>query len=128
MAWAVTSHNLAGGGFCLHGTGDATGCEELLAAQGAGTYIQLLGVVIAEVDAAATITVGSGETTGAVTNPILGPLAPLTTQDGGPFVCIFPAPVELAANTALTVDASGATINVTAFVKVRKLSGPHPPT
>lgn len=120
MAWALTTHSLAGGGQCIHGTGDATGCENLLAAQGAGTYIQLLGVVIAEVDAAATVTIGSGETTGAVTNAILGPIAPTVTEDGGAWVCMFPEPVELAANTALTVDASGATINVTAFVKVRQ--------
>jgi hypothetical protein len=63
--------------------------------------------------AAITVTIGKGETTGAITTVKAGPfyMAANTAQEA-----VFTRPVKLTANTALTADASGAG-NVTVIVQ-----------
>lgn len=106
MAIEVTTLQPATAGFALNATSaDASGCEEILAAQGAGKYIILRQVIISCVSAI-TITIGAGETDGDVTAIILGPLT--FTVSSPVFLFTFNPGIRLAANTALVVDASGA--------------------
>jgi len=103
MAIAVTSP-AAKVGFIKNATSaDASGCEEIHAAV-AGKKIKIRHLSINSTDAIA-ITIGEGETTGAVTTALLGPIefsAALTLQWN------FNPPLELTAATSLTVDADGA--------------------
>jgi hypothetical protein len=85
-------------------TADASGCESLLAAQGAGTYI-VIGRITVNAGADITVTIGAGETGGAVTAALIGPLS---LTDGSCWHHEFEHPLQMAANTALTVDSSGA--------------------
>lgn len=106
MAWTVTALQPVDSGFAVNAvTDDASGCEELVAAQGAGKKLILRQVIISCV-AAITITVGAGETTGAVSSPILGPVTFAATSPVAIFN--FVRGIVLDANTSLTVDASGA--------------------
>ena len=83
---------------------DLSGGEELKAAPGTGLSLYLEELDISS-GAAITITIGAGETAGAVTTVIVGPIyfAANTTHK-----ITFRRPVQLAADTALVVDASGA--------------------
>ena len=112
MAFDALTSNVAGDfaidghGFLINATeADLSGCEELLAAQGSGTYINVRKITINCVTAI-TVTIGAGETTGAVTTALVGPINFLTTW--GHFEIEFLTPLKLPANTALTADASGA--------------------
>lgn len=107
MAYTATSLQPKTHGFAINAVSDdASGCEELLAAQGSGLSIVLRQVIVSCV-AAITVTIGAGETAGAVTSPILGPLNFAATS-GSPVSVVFNPGIVLAANTALTIDASGA--------------------
>jgi len=103
---AITATSLTSGlGFAVNATSsDLSGCEELVAAT-AGKSIYLEQIYINSASAI-TVTIGAGETTGAVTAVILGPITFTTT--GGQAIFQFTRPIILAAATALTVDASGA--------------------
>lgn len=107
MAIAANETQVQKKGFVINATSaDLSGTEELKAAPGAGKFIHVTSIDVVTA-ATITVTIGAGETGGAVTTAILGPsiaftaaLVPWRTQ-------FIPA-IKLAANTALTVDASGA--------------------
>jgi hypothetical protein len=91
-------------GFCVNAySADASGCEAIQAAV-TGKKIKLDRLAINS-GATITVTVGAGETTGAVTTVIAGPFY---TIAGTNINLEFNPPVELAASTALTFDTSGA--------------------
>jgi hypothetical protein len=113
MAISVTSPEARKSGFIKNATSaDASACEEIIAAPGAGKNIFIEYLVISS-DSAISVTIGAGETTGAVTTALIGPVTfaagqtipfPFTTRTKG---------LKVAANTSLTVDSSGAgAINV----------------
>ena len=107
---AITKNDLtpAKAGFAVNGnSADLSGTEELLAAPGAGLSIYLTQIEISCV-ATITVTIGAGETGGAVTTILLGPFNFAATS-GSPINLTFRGKgLKLTANTALTVDASGA--------------------
>jgi len=113
MAIAVTSPQAAVSGFIKNATSaDASGCEEIIAAPGAGISHVIEHLVVSS-DSAISVTIGEGETTGAVTTALIGPVTFAAGQ------CImFPfvgrtQGLKMTANKSLTVDASGAgNINV----------------
>ena len=83
---------------------DATGCEEIVAAPGAGYQLCITRLTIG-LGAAITVTVGSGVAAGAVEGDPIGPIG----GAAGTYMLDFrDAPVALTANKSLTVDASGA--------------------
>jgi len=88
-------------------SGDASGCEEIVAAPGAGKCLCVERLIIG-IGAAITVTVGSGETgPGSVEGDKLGPIG----GAGGTYVIEFGGgakAMQLTANKALTFDASGA--------------------
>ena len=93
-------------GFAVNASSaDLSGCEEVVAAV-ASKSIVLSQVVISCV-AAITVTLGAGETTGAVTAVVLGPVNFAATS-GSPYTVKFEPPIQLASATALVADASGA--------------------
>ena len=95
-----------GAGFVVNATSaDLSGCESILAAQGSGISIYLTHISISSASAI-TVTIGAGETTGAVTQALVGPVEFVAT--GYTYDVVFLTPVNVGANTALTVDASGA--------------------
>lgn len=95
-----------GGSFIINGvTADASGCEELNAAPGSGKAIYIKHLTINNGANAISITVGEGETTGAVTAALIGAIAFAANTSLQWDFC--PA-MKLTDNTALTVDASGA--------------------
>ena len=106
MAITVTTPTPGKFGWIINATSaDASGCEELKAAPATGLSIYLDHLTINS-GAAITITVGEGETTGAVTTALIGPVSFAANQsmqwdflNGG---------MVLTAATSLTVDASGA--------------------
>jgi hypothetical protein len=92
-------------GFAVNGfTADASACEELQAAPGAGKYIHLTHVTINS-GASLSITLGSGEVGGNVETAILGPI---TYATGTTIQWTFCPPIKLTENKSLTVDSSGA--------------------
>lgn len=105
MAITVTNPGVNKAGWFLNGvSADASGCEELKAAV-AGKSIVVDHLTINS-GAAITITIGEGETTGAVTTALIGPVSFAANQsmqwtflNGG---------LRLTAATSLTVDTSGA--------------------
>ncbi|MBN1491207.1 MAG: hypothetical protein JXA69_14940 [Phycisphaerae bacterium] len=105
MAIETTSLQRSGHGFATNATSaDASACEVVIAAPGAGYALALTSVVISSA-AAINVTVGAGKSDTAVTSPIIGPVycAANTTVSH-----VFAEPIRLAENTALTCDASGA--------------------
>ena len=84
-------------------TADLSGTETLRAAPGAGISIYLRHFVI-NTDTQLSITIGAGKTSTAVTTVIAGPF--YLAADGNIEVTL-PEAIKLAANTALTADASG---------------------
>lgn len=106
MAIAVTTPTSGKSGFIINATSaDASGCEELKAAPAAGTSILVDHITINNGANAISITIGEGETTGAVTTALIGPIA-MAANTSIQFT--FPQGMKLTAATALTVDASGA--------------------
>lgn len=115
---AVTANDLTPTtlGFIVNAnSADYSGCEELKAAV-TGKSIHIERVFISS-DTALNITIGAGETGGAVTGIILGPVyfAANTSRE-----FVFTKPIKLDAAVALTCDASGAgnvTVIVQGFIK-----------
>jgi len=106
MAIAVTNPSPGKFGFILNATSaDASGCEELKAAPAAGTSIHVDHLTINNGANAISITIGEGETGGAVTTALIGPVAMAANTS---IQFDFPTGMRLSAATALTVDSSGA--------------------
>jgi hypothetical protein len=85
-------------------TADASDCEEIVAAPGAG-YALCISRLTIGIGAAITVTVGSGEDTEAVEGDEIGPIG----GAAGTYVLDFrDHPVQLTTNKSLTFDASGA--------------------
>lgn len=94
---------------------DFSGCEEIRAAV-AGQSIYIERIVINTL-AAEIITIGAGETGGAVTAVVIGPIYTGATST---HILTFSRPIKITAATALVVDAAGAgetTVIVQGFVK-----------
>lgn len=107
MAVTLTALQPEGRGFAVNAySADFSGCEVIQAAPGAGLFLVLTHLFIHCV-AAITVTVGEGETSSAVDDPIVGPLTFAATS-GAPVEMFFNPGIVLTANKALTVDASGA--------------------
>lgn len=109
MAFVKTAHNVGTSGFSVNCTGTLNGCEDLVAAvTGKSIYVEMVAIMAAA--DGGTITIGAGETAGAVTAPIIGPVPTgAVTTSGGITTGIsmnFPRPIKLAAAIALTVDTS----------------------
>lgn len=99
-------------GFIKNATSaDASGCEEIIAAV-TGKRIKLRHVTINSTGAI-TITLGAGETGGAVTAALLGPVAFAANST---LQWDFNPNMVLPVATALTVDSSGAG-NILVFVQ-----------
>lgn len=95
-----------GGSFIINGvSADASGCEELKAAPAAGTSIYVRHLTINNGANALSHTIGEGETGGAVTTALLGPIAMAANSS---IQWNFNPPMKLTAATSLVVDSSGA--------------------
>lgn len=106
MAIAVTTPTPGKFGWIINATSaDASACEELKAAPAAGLSIILDHLTINVGADAISVTIGAGETAGAVTTALIGPIAMAANTS---LQWDFPSGLVLAAATALTVDASGA--------------------
>lgn len=106
MAWTSTKDSLVEKyGWCAfrYGT-DISGCEDIKAAPAAGNlYIKHLFISCVS---AITVTIGEGETAGAVTTAYT--TFEFVATSGAPIDVHFQTPLKLAATTAFTADASGA--------------------
>jgi hypothetical protein len=116
MAITLVTNDVDRCGFFSNGnSADLSGCETLVAAvAGKSIYVERVAVSFG---AAISVTLGAGETTGAVTTVLVGPLygAANTTVE-----LVFTRPIKLAAATALVADSSGAgnvTITCQGYVK-----------
>lgn len=105
MAITVTSPTTKVGWIKNATSADASGCEEIIAAPAAGLAIKIRHLTINNGANAISITIGGGETGGAVTTALLGPMAFAANSS---MQWTFNPPMEVAAATSLTVDASGA--------------------
>jgi hypothetical protein len=106
MAISVTTPSPGKFGFIINATSaDASGCEELKAAPAAGTSIIVDHLTINNGANAISITIGEGETGGAVTTALIGPIAMAANTS---IQFLFVNGMVLTAATSLTVDASGA--------------------
>jgi hypothetical protein len=104
MAITLVSNGVLKSGFSVNGnSADLSGCETLVAAV-AGKSICLERLAIS-FGAAINVTIGAGETTGAVTTVLVGPIY---GAENSTVELVFERPIKLAAATALTADASGA--------------------
>jgi hypothetical protein len=106
MAITLNSMQCAGFGFSANGySADASGCEDLVAAPGAGNQLCLTHLMI-NVAANLTVTLGSGEAAGSVEAVLIGPLYLLA---GSTLMWDFRnLGIVLPENKSLTVDSSGA--------------------
>lgn len=109
MAISITTPASENFGWIINATSaDASECEELIAAPPAGTSI-VVDYLVINCGAAITVTIGQGETAGAVATALIGPISFAANQtfqldfrdfgNGG---------LALTAATSLTVDTSGA--------------------
>lgn len=106
MAIAVTAPQSAKTGWVINATSaDASGCEELKAAPATDYSLVVDHVTINNGANAISITIGEGETGGAVTTALIGPI---TMAANSSIQWTFPYGIKLTAATSLTVDASGA--------------------
>lgn len=106
MAITKNTMQVTGYGFAVNATStDVSGTEELVAAPGEGKYIHVTRIVVITASAI-TVTIGAGETGGAVSAVLLGPSIAFTAAIV-PWVTEFNPAVLLAENTALVVDADG---------------------
>lgn len=112
MAITKVENDTERSGFIVNAnSADLSGCEELkAAAAGKSIYIERLTV---NSEAALNVTIGEGETAGAVTTIVVGPLY---LAANGTVSTAFEKALKLTAATALTIDASGAG-NVTVIVE-----------
>ena len=113
MAITVSAQQPSSHGFAVNGSSaDLSGCETLVAAPGEGRSLRLAALTIST-GAAMSVTIGTGESGGAVETVVFGPVyLAANTQ----FVKVFREPLLLAENKPLTVDTSAAG-NVTVFVE-----------
>jgi len=106
-AVTATSLNPTTKGWTVNATSaDASSCEQVKAAPGAGKYLVLRRVSIAT-DANITVTIGSGESGNGVEAVLIGPVPYAAGTGNWTDVVLHPA-IKLPANKSLTVDASGA--------------------
>lgn len=116
MAITLTTNPVSGGGFIANGySTNWSGCEEIVAAVSAKSiFIERIYLNSEGTD---TFTFGAGETGGAVTTTILGPIY----SPGYVLMeMVFTRPLQVTAATALVVDANGATaatIIIQGFIK-----------
>ena len=107
MAISITTPAPAKFGWIINATSaDASGCEELKAAPAAGTSLIVDHITINNGAGAQSITIGAGETGGAVTTALIGPIAMAANTS---LQWTFPYGVKVAAATSLTVDSSSNT-------------------
>lgn len=111
MAIATTTPACKVGFIVNATTADASGCETIKAAVTA-KKIKIRHLTINS-DGAVTVTIGEGETAGAVTTELIGPVQFAANQT---MQWDFNPLMELTAATALTVDAGGAA-NLCIFVQ-----------
>jgi hypothetical protein len=105
MAIAVTNPQPGKSGFILNATSaDASGCEELKAAV-VGKCIYIDQITINNGANAISHTIGEGETGGAVTTALIGPIAMAANSS---IQWTFPDGMTLTKATSLTIDSSGA--------------------
>jgi hypothetical protein len=105
MAVTVVNNDPAQSGFCLTATSaDLSGCETLKAAPASGTAIILEHLTINST-AQITVTVGEGETAGAVDTALIGPVD--MVAHGTVSFDFYRGGIKLSDATALTADASG---------------------
>jgi hypothetical protein len=108
MAIAVTTPGAGKAGWIINATSaDASGCEELVAAPAAGVSLYVDQLIINNGANAISITIGAGETGGAVTAALIGPIA-MAANTSLSFDYTRVGGIKVTAATALTVDASGA--------------------
>lgn len=116
MAITLVTNNVDKVGFVANGnSADLSGCESLVAAV-AGKSIHVEKIHISA-GAAINLTIGAGETGGAVTAVVIGPVY-MAANSNAKYE--FTRPIKLAAATALVVDASGAgaaTVTVQGYIK-----------
>lgn len=103
MAITVTSPDVKSGFIKNAISVDVSACEEIIAAV-AGKKIKIRQLML-NAGSAITLTLGAGETAGAVTTPLLGPL---NIAENGILNWVFNPPLEVPVNTSLTIDSSGA--------------------
>lgn len=118
MAITVTTPSCAKFGWMANGTSaDASGCEELHAAPAAGTSLIVDHITINNgAGGAQSITIGAGETAGAVTTALIGPMSMAASTS---LQWNFPNGMKLAAATSLTVDSSSNTaLSVFAYGRI----------
>lgn len=118
MAKTLTELQSARRGFINNvNSGDFSGAEELVPAVAAKShYITSLSISCVS---AINITIGAGETAGALTAILLGPYYFVATS-GSPINLQFNPPVEVDAAVAIVADASGsgaATINIQGYTE-----------
>lgn len=108
MAIAVTTPGAGTFGWIINATSaDASGCEELVAAPAAGVSLYVDQITINNGVNAISITIGEGETAGAVTTALIGPIA-MEANTSLQFEYVLVGGLKLAAAKSLVVDASGA--------------------
>ena len=116
MAITLATNYVSGAGFINSGySADWSGCETLVAAVASKSiYIEKINIISV---GTATFTFGAGETDGAVTTTVLGPIY-------SPGYIVIPLeftrPLFITAATAFTVDATaaeGATIIVQGYIR-----------
>ena len=106
MAISITTPQPGKFGFIINATSaDASGCEELKAAV-AGKSIIVDHLTINNGAGAQSITIGEGETGGAVTTALIGPIAMAANTS---LQWSFPSGIVVTAATSLTVDSSSNT-------------------
>ena len=104
--------------FVSYSSTDVSGCEELLAAvTGKSHYLQK---IIIQCASAITVSIGGGETTGALTSTFLGPI-PFAATTGNYVQEFSDEALVIGKAVALCIDASGAG-NV--FVWAEGVTGP----
>ena len=108
MAISVTNPKTGKFGFILNGvSADASACEELKTAPAAGTSIIVDHLTINNGAGVQSITIGEGETAGAVTTALIGPIA-MAANTSLQFNFLRGG-MKLSAATSLTVDSSSNT-------------------
>lgn len=116
MAITLTTNAVSGAGFVANGnSADWSGCETIVAAvTGKSIYIEKIYI---NSDEDEVITIGAGETAGAVTTPVIGPVH---SPGGINIEYVFTRPLKITEATALVADATSsgaATIIVQGFIK-----------
>jgi len=112
MAVTKVSNTVDRVGFCVNfNSADLSGCEELIAAvSGKSIYVERLELSFG---AAINVTLGAGETGGAVTTILIGPI--YGAANGFIPLNFEKRPIKATTATSLTIDASGAG-NITGIV------------